>query len=104
MNLTYDPPPGLARSTATSATTRPMPIDDARPVAESASRSTVKAWLLSSIAARSRTSMTQVSCASGSRNPGLVAEATGANRVWCSHTAVASRAASIAHLGRRASR
>ena len=49
MNLTYDPPPGVPRSMLG--------------LSRIASRSTVKAWLLLSIAARSRTSMTRTSCA-----------------------------------------
>src|ERR1700731_2911596 len=61
MNLTYDPPPGGPRSTGIPEP-HVMLIHDARPVA---GRLTLdgEGWLISSIEARSRTSMTRTSCA-----------------------------------------
>ena len=106
MNLTYDPPPGVPRSTGIPEP-HVMLIHDARPVA---SRLTLDGEGLAhmSIAARSRTSMTRTSCAASiirkpyASSPRKPAPAG----CWYStiRSVVASRAASIAQLGRRASR
>src|SRR6516225_7895568 len=106
MNLTYDPPPGVPRSTGIPEP-HVMRIHDARPVA---GRLTLDGEGLALVEhpARSRTSTMRTSCAASIiRKPNASSPRQPAPAgCWCSTTrsAVASWAASIAHLGLRASR
>jgi hypothetical protein len=106
MNLTYDPPPGVPRSTGIPEP-HVMRIHDARPVA---GRLTLDGEGLALVEHRSAVKdfydedeLRRVYYPEAER---LVAEQPAPAGCWYSTTrsAVASWAASIAHLGRRASR
>ena len=105
MNLTYDPPPGMPRSTGIPGP-HVMRIHDARPIA---GRLTLDGEGLAIVEHRSAVEdfydedeLRRVYYPEAER---LVAKATGASRVLAiTRSVAASRAVSIAHLGRRASR